>query len=550
MAWWNQQRNIPKWWPFVAIVAVATLFRLAVLYAASVLPYFTHHRLDALVYHRAGIAIASGDWSLGSGVLHMSPGYSYFVGILYSLFGPATWPLRLIQLMLGVFTVVLIYAAAKTMLKRPWAMCAALIAALYGPFAFYETHILAATTAAFSHALLLWLALRAVNQTNVLPWIWTGLVWGLAALIRPTALLFGAPLLLAWWLSTRRQSWRHRIIVALALGGAAVLVIAPITLRNYIKGGEFVLVTDSGGLNFYLGNGPGAIGTFRVPANLRGATNANAQFTAFAAEAERAMNQELTSKQVNAYWYSQSWQHIRRHPGKWLRLLVEKAWLFWNGREPPNTHDYEFNRIINPVLGLPCVQFAWLSPLALFGLICLIRQRRKETLILAGFIAMQFCAMVLFFVLAHYRIPAIPSLILAAVFGAYTLLRAIRDKNKHMLTWATPLVLAGIVVTVWPKLPKPFDDEYFKLGYAYHVQNHYAAAGDAYQKAIAINPNNISAHKNLAQLFERIGDIASAQAQWRIVGNLGQKLKRPRYTRDAETNLAKWGLSLDIDSPR
>ncbi len=59
---------------------------------------------------------------------------------------------------------------------------------------------------------------------------------------------------------------------------AGVLTIAPVTLRNYVASGEAVLVSDAGGFNFYIGNGPGANGTFRIPAEVPGATSAAAQF--------------------------------------------------------------------------------------------------------------------------------------------------------------------------------------------------------------------------------------------------------------------------------
>jgi cytochrome c-type biogenesis protein CcmH/NrfG len=43
----------------------------------------------------------------------------------------------------------------------------------------------------------------------------------------------------------------------------------------------------------------------------------------------------------------------------------------------------------------------------------------------------------------------------------------------------------------WPKLPKTFADEWFKLGYAYHVQGELAPAEHAYLRALKIDPNKI-----------------------------------------------------------
>ncbi len=221
MKWLSEQRRMPAWWPVAAVLLLAALVRLAVLYGASALPFFTHHRLDALVYHQAGSAIAAGDWALGDGVLHMSPGYAYFVGAVYAVLGSGPWPLRLVQLALGVATVGLVYGSAKILLDRKWAIAAALVAALYGPIAFYETNLLSASLAAFLYALLLWLALRAMKRNTVATWALAGIVWGTASIVRPTALLFAAPLLLGLWLATRGRTLHRRLALGGALGAAA-----------------------------------------------------------------------------------------------------------------------------------------------------------------------------------------------------------------------------------------------------------------------------------------------------------------------------------------
>src|SRR5207247_1262793 len=102
------------------------------------------------------------------------------------------------------------------------------------------------------------------------------------------------------------------------------LVIAPVTLRNRLLGGEWVLVTHSGGINFYLGNGPGAEGTFRVPDFLPEAVNADAQFESFRTYAEKMTGRNLTTKEASDYWYDMTWAFIFANPMKWLKLLWTK----------------------------------------------------------------------------------------------------------------------------------------------------------------------------------------------------------------------------------
>lgn len=531
----------PTWGTFAAILFLAALIRAAALYAASVLPSFSHYRLDALLYRDAGLAVASGDLSLGDGVLHMSPLYSYFVGAVYWIFGTGDWAVRGVQLVLGVATVGLIYGAAARLLSRGWAIAAGLLAALYGPFVFYESQLLLAAPLSFLHALLIWLTVGALGEPSarVRTWAWIGFVWGLAALARPTALLYALPLGYALWVSTRGMARRARFARALVMGGAFAATIAPVTVRNAVVGGELVLVTDSGGLNFFLGNGPGAIGTFRIPPEMPDAASAQAQFEVARRVAESELGYALSSREVNAYWYARTFDEIRARPGRWSRLLLEKAWLFWNARELPNTADYSFNRQINPVLALPLVQFWWLSPFALLGGVLFAASGRRQESFLALLIATQLAAMVAFFVLAHYRLPAVPGLLLASLGAAHWLAQRWRERAFQGLAFGGVALAIGTALTFAPKLPKPFDDEYFKLGYAYHVQGDLAGAEAAYLEALSIRQDNISAHKNLARLYESAGDLSLAHEHWSFVASIAAKRGQEQYRSQAAYELRR-----------
>ena len=78
--------------------------------------------------------------------------------------------------------------------------------------------------------------------------------WGLASLTAAilASLIPGVAIWLFYWLRKKAAS----AVVAFLLG--AVLVIAPVTLRNYTIGGDFVLISYNGGVNFYLGNNANA----------------------------------------------------------------------------------------------------------------------------------------------------------------------------------------------------------------------------------------------------------------------------------------------------
>ncbi len=518
-------------WPWLTVLVVALAVRVAALLETSRFPFFTHLRLDHLVYHDAALAMARGDLTLGREVLHMSPGYTTFLAMVFAVAGDGPWAWRIAQIALGVASAACIGSAARTLYGERWGIAATAVAALYGPAVFYEQQMVPSALLFFLHSALLALAVRETAGPTRRGVIALGLLWGIAVVVRPNALLLGAPLLLGL-AGLRRRLSRQRVgFAALALVAAA-LVIAPVTLRNRVVGGEWVMVTDSGGLNFYIGNGPGAIGTFRVPDEVPSAGSAQAQFTAFRAEAERASARSLRWREVDAYWFARTRSHIVAHPLEWVRLLAEKAWLFWNAREIPNTEDYTFVRVIHRVLSLPLVQFGALAPLALPGTLLLLWRRRREEAVVAGVNIALMAALTGFFVLAHYRLPAVPGLILAAVGF---LKAAVEAGRRRWLFVAAALAVLPVVLA--PKLPKVFDDEWFKLGFAYHRQNQLTEAEGAYRTAIALEPSNLSAHKNLAVLRGNLGDREDSRVHWEAVLHIARARQLSSAAREARDAL-------------
>jgi hypothetical protein len=79
---------------------------------------------------------------------------------------------------------------------------------------------------------------------------------------KPNALLL-LPLTLLWIWQTKRSPGRKIQSMLPVLLGAA-LIISPITLRNYVKFHDFILVTADSGKVFFHGNGPGSTGMERA----------------------------------------------------------------------------------------------------------------------------------------------------------------------------------------------------------------------------------------------------------------------------------------------
>ena len=98
-----------KW--IIVIFAAAFSLRLLYLIQIQSIPLFYHLAGDGRTYDEWAQRIAAGDW-LGSGVFYQAPLYPYFLGALQITFGHNLWAIRIVQVLLGSLSCVLIYLAA------------------------------------------------------------------------------------------------------------------------------------------------------------------------------------------------------------------------------------------------------------------------------------------------------------------------------------------------------------------------------------------------------------------------------------------------------
>jgi 4-amino-4-deoxy-L-arabinose transferase-like glycosyltransferase len=525
-----------------AVVALAVVFQASVLWGYLELPFAHHHRADSEYYHDVGVQFRAGDWQLGSGTLVMSPGYSWLVGLLYLVFGVTYWVVPVFQGVLGVMTVWLTLRTAEQI----WGLGAGLVAgsflAFYGPLAFYSCLTLATSTTIFLSALYLFFAVLTLSRPNrpVLS-LATGIALGLSVVVRPNALLL-CPVTFAWFLWFARSEttrWRQfRSAGILTLG--VCLCVLPVTVRNYVVTGEVTLVTASGGLNFWLGNGAGATGTFRVPEELPAALNAQAQFVEFHSFAEQATGQTLSVKQADGWWYARARQEISADPVRWLRLLGHKVLLFWHGDDLPNTHDYRFHRMVNPSLSWPIPDFYWLSPLSMMGLLWLLVAGSVRERFVASVAMTWMGAMVAYFVLGHYRMVAVPALVLCACGGAIGLAMAIRSKRRIglavvCLAASLPCLLLQFTTLV----PRIMDGEYHKLGVAWQVTEHPGEALLSYRESLRINPRHLRSQKNMAILLQNEGMLPEASLEWERTRELAEQVGNVELAELARRHIAQ-----------
>ena len=116
---------------------------------------------------------------------------------------------------------------------------------------FFDGELLPASLATFFNMGSLAALLNAWRQPAGGRFLVCGVMFGIASIVVPSVLLFAAliPIGLLWKFSSR-QRWTY---TAVFLVGMAISI-GPVAMHNHIIGGDSVLISYNGGINFYIGN--------------------------------------------------------------------------------------------------------------------------------------------------------------------------------------------------------------------------------------------------------------------------------------------------------
>lgn len=528
-----------EWLTVGAIFATALVLRLLHLQQiAAHDPFFDQPAADPRFYHEWALRIAGGDW-LGEGVFLHGPLYPYLLAILYRIFGEGFLLPRLVQCVVGAGTCVLTWGLARELFRGRVAEVAGFGAAVYPMLVFYEGSLLLENWLLPLVTGAAWLSLRALAAPTSRRWLGVGVVVGLGALARPNLLLYAAFLVgwLAFALRPRPGGERLRFAAAFALGVA--LCIAPSALRNTWVAGDFVLVSASGGMNFYNGNNPTANGMHNVPPpfDRAQADDPAEQSAMYAAYAERALGRTLSASEVSDFWLARGLDFVREQPGRWLGLQWRKLLIFFNHHEVWNNRSVDLAARFSWLLRLPLPGFGVVAPLALLGL-GLTARRWRELAPLHGLLAVHLVTCLALFVLSRYRVPIVPLLLVFAAQAAVWLVDAVAARRARALAGAA-VALAAAVLLVWgPRVPDDLSVAYYNLGNKYLARQHYELAVEQYLRSLDGDPGYISAYNNLALALEGAGDRARALATWRQVQAIAQRRGLERYLERAQRRIS------------
>ena len=453
----------------LAIYALALVLRFAVLTEIRNHPTIAQcDVLDMRGNHEFALAILEG---LPPTTYYKAPFYTYFMAGIYAITGPDPFYVRGAQIVLVSFVPVLAFLIGRFFFGQLVGAISGVLTAVFWTFLYFSVELLDTELACLMYLLLAYLLL-VLDDGRLLKWLVCGALLGLGAITRPNILAFAPVLaiivLIVGWRRGLRQSDRHPRrflasvfrVIALTVGCCAV--IAPVTLRNRIVGGEWVLIGAYGGMNFYVANSPDSDskdgpllvdeGNFAKPTTFDmdepwGRCCLN-YYLAFRV-AETHLGRTPKPGEFCGVLGRMALDFLRDNPGWLARHAVRRlCWLFNTHEFHSNRDFYHFRHQSTVLLLASGLQFGMIFPLALVGLVMALSRSQLRSGAMAyyvGMLASLAFPAVLFIINARFRLPMVHLLMPFAAYGLVQVIILLRPAVPWGRRLRVGIPLIGLV---------------------------------------------------------------------------------------------------------
>lgn len=419
--------------PLLAIFLIATAARAAYVLVARVDPLVG---VDAPTYDQLARDLLAGNGLVDRIGTNRPPLYPLFVAACYAVGGIPV--LQAVQLAISGATPVLVAILARELYWRTdgrltWA--AGLLAAFY-PWFFQYAGTLASETLFTSLALGAFVAtLRGARSPGVRQLLIAGVLFGLACLTRANLLVIG-PFIGLWVMVRRRE-----VLGASAMAAGVLLVLVPSVAYNVLQGNGPILVSNGGGVAFFVGNNPDAARLYdpRTPDDEWRRLNFEEVITRPTLDYLRAENmteaewrhlgriligprsselpylaclpdtacEPIPVAKREAHFYAAAFRWIREDPGSWAVLEARK--LVHAVRPWVEPRAYPTSVVVASGLSF--------APVLLFAVIGLLRMPRSSATFVALIAIVATLTSVLYIVLLRYRFALVDPVLVAAAAG-------------------------------------------------------------------------------------------------------------------------------------
>jgi tetratricopeptide (TPR) repeat protein len=497
-------------WLSAGIFVLAVLVRGVYLYESSDNPTFRAPVVDSLTYDQMARRLLAGE-GLTSDFFWQPLCYPLFLAGVDRLSNFSILAVKVIQMILGGVTCMLVYQLGRRLFGRQIGLLAGLTAAFYMPLVFFEQELLATGWAAFCSVAAMLCLLRAREQPTVWRCLILGLTGAFSIIVRPVFLPFFAAgclwLAIVWIRGRVGGSAFARGAVMVALG--SLIIFAPVAILSWQVMGRAKILPYSGGVNLYIGNNPDYEETINIRPGL-----------GWRKLMELPQKQGITgSYEKEKFFANKAVEYARGQPISFVKGLAYKTVQFLSSREMPRNFDIYLFRRWSGLLrmgvwkaggfGFP---FGVLLGLAVVGAFS---HRRRIPGPLWLFAILYPASVILVFVASRYRVPVVPVMSVLAAAGCAAILKTVKEHRWKPLAGTAVVFCATVLMSsiAGPFYVERLDFEpelYYGLGDSLDKRGQVEQAIEAYSRAVTLRGDYVEAHHNLGLLLVKQGRHAEA----------------------------------------
>ena len=412
-----------------------------------------------------------------------SPYYPYFLSFFYKIFGFENFLLvRLFNIFLDSLTSVLIFYIGKNYFNYSTATISAILYSICGVAIYYAIELDPTSIILFLLSFSVYLY-SIYKKTSI---FLVGFLCGLATGFRPNLIL----VIIGFSLYELfiNKSFKQAFFLLITF----FITISPISIINYKNTSDFILLTASGGHNFYIAHNEQATAGYSVPPEMDGDI-----FASYKNKAILEENKELSDKEVSLYYKNKAFEYIINNPIQELKLCLKRIKLFFSSYELGTYSSYYYHQEISKLLKiLPSIFL--ISSLCIIGIVASLKNKRSYIVLVP--IMASLISVTMFFFISRLRIPALPFLAVFAGYGVYVTFKYLKEKKSLGL-------LCVLIISIWSYLvvyPKNLkfntNNEWNKVGVVYMILNQKENAKIIFENILKNDPSDKNALLNLKKL--------------------------------------------------
>jgi tetratricopeptide (TPR) repeat protein len=466
-----------------------------------------------------------------------APIYPLFLSVLLIILGKNLFFIRLVQMVIGSISAVLIYKIGKNIFNKKVGFFSGLFSSFYWLFIFFEAELLIPVLL-INLILLFFLFATNKNAYKISNTVIISIIFVFILYTRPNIILL-LPVIPVWYFIFFKYIRKRKDFIAQTIKRSIIFVTIIFALmcvygwRNYKAAGYFSLLPAQGGINFYIGNGFKATGnsaySFYNPSNVDNKFYQKYKDFVFYKDnvwrdysyiTYKNTGKFLSQKQVSDYWYRITFNEIFQDPGRWIRLMLKKAYFFVNSNIiPSNKNINEYWQNNSGILGfLRIPLFGILLLLFCYSIIINRHNILKYSLIYL-FIFIYCASIILFFVNTRYKVVIIPFLIIFSMQSLYYLINYQKLLSKNEII--AFLLLAIIILPVSYSFSIDLDLQIKRLNLnnavLYRENKMYDKSIEEYEKVIKLQPENHTRYYNdLGLLYYKKGSVDKAITYYKV----------------------------------